>query len=92
LTRNYYGVYLNYTIAGGEKMPDIFKALATITAWALFISGWITALSTIVAGITTGCLFGGSGPPPMVIPVFFLVSLAQGVAAVGVMILRKKMG
>ena len=71
-------------------MPPIFKALATITAWALFISGWITALSTLLVGITTGGLYG-PGPPPMVIPVFFLVALAQAVSAVVVMRLRQKM-
>ena len=70
-------------------MPPIFKALATITAWFLFISAWINALSTFLSGIITGDLYGGE--PPMQIPVFFAVALAQGVGAVVVMILRKKM-
>jgi hypothetical protein len=30
-------------------MPDIFKALATTTAWALFIAGWIHNLTSFVA-------------------------------------------
>jgi hypothetical protein len=70
-------------------MPPIFKALATITAWALFISGWINALSTFLSGIITGNLYGAE--PPMQLPVFFLVAIAQWVSAVVVMILRKKM-
>jgi hypothetical protein len=71
-------------------MPQIFKALATITAWALFIFAWVTGLSAFLGGITSGALYGGK-PPSMVIPVFFLVALAEGVSAVVVMILRKKM-
>jgi len=35
-------------------MPPIFKALATITAWTLFIGGWIVALMTTVEGIIGG--------------------------------------
>ena len=72
-------------------MPDIFKALASITAWTLFIASWVTALCTLFSSIATGGLFGAE-PPPMVVPVFFLVALAQAVSAVVVMILRKKMG
>jgi hypothetical protein len=72
-------------------MPDIFKALATITAWALFIVSWITGFSTILAAIMSRGLYG-SEAPSMVFPVLLLVALAQAVAAVGVMILRKKMG
>jgi len=70
-------------------MPPIFKALATITAWFLFISGLINALSTFLMGILSGALYGGE--PPMQLPVFFLVAVAQLVSAVVVMVLRKKM-
>ena len=70
-------------------MPQIFKALATILAWVLWISSLVTGLSTLLMGIIAGGLY--SSQPPMVIPVFFLVSVAHGVGAVVVMILRKKM-
>ena len=77
-------------LTGGGKMPDIFKALATIQAWAMFISSWVIGLLVLVTGLITGRLFGPE-PWPMVIPVFSAVSLAFGVSAVFVMILRKKM-
>ena len=70
-------------------MPPIFKALATITAWVLFISGLINALSTFLMGIITGNLYGGE--PPIHLPIFFLVAVAQLVLAVVVMRLRQKM-
>ena len=71
-------------------MPDIFKALASITAWAMFIIFWVLGLSVFVTGLITGRLYGPE-PPPMVMPMAFAVSLAFGVGAVVVMILRKKM-
>ena len=71
-------------------MPPIFKALASITAWALFILGWVTGLSTLMMGITTGCLYG-SEPPPMVLAAMFALGAAELVLAVVVMRLRQKM-
>jgi hypothetical protein len=72
-------------------MPDIFKALATIMAWCLFIVSWITGLSAFGMGILSGELYGGGGEPSMIYPVMFALSAAMGVLAVVVMILRKKM-
>ena len=71
-------------------MPDIFKALASITAWTLFIVSWVTALITMLSTIIAGAMFSAE-TPPMVVPVFYLVALAEAVSAVVVMILRKKM-
>jgi len=71
-------------------MPPIFKALASITAWSLWILSWVVGLSTFVMGLVTGTLYG-SAPVPMVYPVFFGVSLAYAVLAVVVMRLRQKM-
>ena len=90
MTKHYHDVYFHYTIKGGGNIPDIFKALASITAWTLFIASWVTALTTMVSSIAGGCMFG-TEPPPMVVPVFYLVALAEAVSAVVVMILRKKM-
>jgi hypothetical protein len=70
-------------------MPKIFRPMATVMAWALYIISWIIGLSTAVMGIISGALYGGE--PPMVIPAFFAVSLAFGIGSVVVMILRKKM-
>ena len=70
-------------------MPDIFKALASITAWAMFLISWVMGLSAFVMGLITGQLYGGQ--PSMALLVSFAISLAYGVGAVVVMILRKKM-
>ena len=77
-------------LTGGGKMPDIFKALASILAWVLWIAGLVMGLSTFVMGLISGALYGGQ-PTPMIYPVSFAVALAYGVGAVVVMILRKKM-
>jgi Na+/proline symporter len=71
-------------------MPQIFKALASISAWALFIIAWIIGASTAIMGIVNGALYGDE-PPSMVFPALFAVSMAYALAGVVVMILRKKM-
>jgi len=71
-------------------MPDIFKALASITAWTMFIVFWVMGLSTFIMGLVTGVLYS-SQPMPIAFPLSFAVALAYGVGAVVVMILRKKM-
>jgi len=71
-------------------MPQIFKALATITAWILWISGFVMGFSTLAMGIISGSLYG-TEPTPMVFPVSFAVALAYGIGAVVVMRLRQKM-
>ena len=35
-------------------MPPVFKALASITAWALFISGWVTLLGSMWGYLSSG--------------------------------------
>jgi hypothetical protein len=72
-------------------MPPIFKALASITAWVLFIFSWVTGLSAGVMGIISGRLFSTTETPPLILPVFFALGAAEAVLAVVVMILRKKM-
>jgi hypothetical protein len=71
-------------------MPSHFKALATITAWILWIAAGVMASSTLAMGIINGTLYG-SEPPPLSILISFAVALAYGVGAVVVMILRKNM-
>ncbi len=51
------------TLIGGEKMPPIFKTLASIGVWALWIFAWVTGLGTLVMGISRGTLFGAEHPP-----------------------------
>ena len=80
---------LTTLLKGVKEMPQIFKALASITAWGMFIAFWVMGLSAFVMGLITGELYGGE--PPMVLIVSFAVTVAFGVGAVVVMILRKKM-
>ena len=71
-------------------MPPIFKALASIMAWILWIVAVVMGLSTFITGIISGSLYGPESTP-MVFPVSFAVSLAYGIGAVVVMRLRQKM-
>jgi len=72
-------------------MPDIFKALATVGAWILFICGMVIGFSACIMGIVNGDLYG-SEVPPMGYAAMFSVSGFYTLAAVVIMILRKKMG
>ncbi len=71
-------------------MPEVFKPLATILAWVLWICGMVMGFSILIHGIILGVIYGPE-PAPMEVMVGFAVSLAYGVGAVVVMILRKKM-
>ncbi|MBI4186743.1 MAG: hypothetical protein HY530_04455 [Chloroflexi bacterium] len=70
-------------------MPPIFKALATIMVWVLWIAGLVMGFSVFIHGIILGVIYGPE-PAPMEVTVGFAVALAYGVGAVVVMILRKK--
>ena len=69
-------------------MPQIFKALASITAWALWISAWVMGLSTLVEGILYGRLFVPE-PPPLADMAAFAIAFGCAVLAVVVMKLRQ---
>lgn len=71
-------------------MPPIFKALATITAWILFLAGMVMGFSTFIMGIINEHLFS-SEIVPMEYGVSFAVAAFYALAAVVIMILRKKM-
>jgi hypothetical protein len=67
-------------------MPSIFKALATITVWVLFIFGLLRLVIGLVMAFTTG-------PQLASLPVyldFFVGIIALTLSAV-VMLLRKKL-
>ena len=72
-------------------MPDIFKALATIMAWILWIVSLVMGFSAFVMGIITGALYSTTQPTPMIFPVTWAVAGFYAILAVVVMILRKKM-
>jgi hypothetical protein len=72
-------------------MPPIFKPMATVMAWLLYIVSWVMGLSTFVMGMVTGALYSTTPPTTMIFPILFSVSLAYGIGAVVVMVLRKKL-
>ena len=71
-------------------MPDVFKALATVGAWIMFIAGMVMGFSTFIMGIVNEDLFG-SDVVPMEYGASFAVAAFYVLAAVVIMILRKKM-
>ena len=72
-------------------MPPIFKVLATIMAWVLWIVALVIGFGTFIGGVIRGDLFNADVAPPMVITVSFAVAAFYAIAAVVVMLLRKKM-
>ena len=72
-------------------MPGVFKPLATIMAWVLWVSGMVMGFSTLIIGTIAGDLFNPAQLTPMAYPALFAVALAYGVGAVIVMRLRQKM-
>ena len=71
-------------------MPDIFKALATIMAWILWIVALVIGFSTFITGTISGDLYG-TAELSMAYPATFAVAAFYALAAVVIMILRKKM-
>lgn len=71
-------------------MPDIFKALATVGAWVLFIAGMVMGFSAFIVGVINRDLWA-SVAPPMEYAAMFAAAGFYALAAVVIMILRKKM-
>ena len=72
-------------------MLDIFKALATIMAWILWIAALVMGLGAYVMGIIKGNLYSTDVTTPMIYPAVFAVAGFYGILAIVIMILRKKM-
>jgi hypothetical protein len=72
-------------------MPPIFKALATIMAWILWICALVDGFSYLAMGIIIRDLYNSSRTPPMVYAAGFAVAGFFAIAAVVIMLLRKKM-
>jgi uncharacterized membrane protein len=71
-------------------MPQKFKALATVTVWALFVSGWLAGLLTFIIGIMKGYVFGAE-PAPMTYFASYAISIGFAFAGGFLMIVRKKL-
>ena len=69
-------------------MPQIFKALASIMVWVLWISGLVMGFSAFIKGIILGHLYG-STVTPMAYPAIFAVALGFGIGAAVIMKIRK---
>ncbi len=66
----------------------IFKALASITAWILFVSGCLGVISRLIVWLA---VTGFAGTDTAQLAMDFLVVTAMLVASVVVMVLRKKL-
>ena len=69
-------------------MPPIFKALATITAWILYIGGCLGLISRAIVWFT---VTGFTGTDMVLLAMQFVFIAIWLVAAVVVMKLRQKM-
>lgn len=72
-------------------MPPIFKALATTSAWLLWIFAIVMGFSTLAMGIIKEDLFNTEIIPPMAYTALFAVAGFYAILAVVIMLLRKKM-
>ena len=72
-------------------MPQIFKALATITAWILWISSLVMGFGALIIGIIAGDLFNPAQPLAMSYPAIFAVAGAYAILALVAMKIRKGM-
>ena len=77
---------------GGVYMPDIFKALATIAAWTLWICAWIAFLFPfILGGIAKGYLWDLGATPPDGYWISYAIAIGSSVGAGFWMLVRRKL-
>ncbi len=68
-------------------MPQIFKALATINAWVLFVLGWLVLLiGVLIMPSIEGVIFAGTAPPML-----FWVALASAIAILTLSVVLMKL-
>ena len=70
-------------------MPPIFKTLANITVWTLWVGSWVLLLSTLVMGFVRGQLFSAEAVPPFSYVMFFGLAMVCAILSVCAMKLRK---
>jgi len=71
-------------------MPPIFKALASIMVWTMWIVAWVIGLSTLIMGIARGAVFGPA-VPPMSVWAGFAVTIGFALGALVAMKIRKSL-
>jgi len=70
-------------------MPQIFKVLATINAWTLFILGWLVLLiGVLIMPSIEGALFTGT-PPPVIFWIAFASAIGTLFLSVVIMKFRQ---
>jgi hypothetical protein len=72
-------------------MPPIFKALATVGVWALFILGWVFGLTNLVIGINEGVLFTVGKEGWVEVFAYFVLAIVCLILSVVAIRLRQKM-
>jgi hypothetical protein len=73
-------------------MPNIFKALATIAVWTLWICAWIAFLFPfILGGITRGYLWNLNATPPDGYWISYAIAIGSSVSAGFWMLVRRKL-
>ncbi len=72
-------------------MPPIFKTLATIMVWILWIFALVMGFSTLAMGIASGHLYKVDVIPPVEYAAFFVCSGFYAILAAVIMFIRKKM-
>lgn len=72
-------------------MPQMFKALATVTAWTLFILGWLFGLGDLVVAINTGVMFTVGKEGWVEALAYFVLAIVCLILSVVAMRLRQKM-
>jgi hypothetical protein len=72
-------------------MPSIFKALATIMVWILWISALVMGFGSFAMGIIKGDLFSTTKAVTMTYPAMFAVAGFYAILAAVIMLIRKRM-
>ncbi len=80
-----------YTTEKEEEVPQMFKALATVTAWALFVLGWLFGLGNLVIAINTGVMFSVGKEGWVETLAYFMLAIICLILSVVAMRLRQKM-
>ena len=70
-------------------MPEKFKALATISAWVLFVFGLFVIAITLFMAIASGAVSPEAGAPPMQAYVAYITGVVSITLSVVVMKLRQ---
>jgi hypothetical protein len=72
-------------------MPQIFKALLTVTIWLMFIFAWSFSVFGLIIGGFVGGELTGTAPPSMNFMVGLALSIGFAFAGGFLMLVRKKL-